>query len=593
MCGHYPGRCPSRPNPDDVIVDNLSAIRTAGICTFVCLQDELPPQDADWPEDGVEKKSERAPWAKGNFQNYKRLMPTLDSDNEVSYVHYKLPDLSIAKSLNDLDQIVSYLVSRIQSGDKLYIHCWGGRGRTGLISACVLGALYEDITAQDALDRVQTAYSLREPWLMDADPDGGKKSPETEEQRLQVRDWFCYKREGSMVSALLRETKSKSNLRQLPAFGIWNKKGTKLLEIVSPITDEFNNRLCDIDGSCFQMEGKEDDADKLGNGRFGLVFRGRCENSPDHYPVAIKVTYNLEDAPTHQQSKLALEAKVLRAMSGVKGFPKVLHDSRQKIFQKPSDVLVMQLLGRPLLKRVWDEDYGDVLCSSNHKSFTIDAVMKIGRDVLNCLQHLHKAGYTHNDLKPNNMLFGAQGDGEGEENDVHLVDFGMVTELGQSQDDFVDGCKLQAGGASPVFASLAQLEGRPTRPVDDVESLWYILAWLVQKELPWQWEPVDRLRNIKKRLFEEECGISSDVCSALLGDEEDCCSTKHCRETVAQWNVPDALHELWGYVLEGNEGDGTVDYDGCLEALGGDVGKSDDDLALDENEKFEFAGPIL
>ena len=71
MCGHYPGVCPSRPNADEKITETLMDIRNAGICTFVCLQDELPPQDGDWPEDGVPKKSERAPWATGNFQNYK------------------------------------------------------------------------------------------------------------------------------------------------------------------------------------------------------------------------------------------------------------------------------------------------------------------------------------------------------------------------------------------------------------------------------------------------------------------------------------------------------------------------------------------
>lgn len=286
-----------------------------------------------------------------------------------------------------------------------------------------------------------------------------------------------------------------------------------------------------------------------------------------NYQFNSKVNYNLEDAPTHHQSRLALEATVLRAMSGTKGFPKVLYDARQTIFGKRGDVLVMQLLGRPLLKRVWDQSIGDRLCKD--KRFTEEAVLKIGRDVLACLRRLHEAGYTHNDLKPNNMLFGAQGSGT--EDDVHLVDFGMVTPVGVAQDAVVEGTTLQAGGASPIFASVAQLDGRPTRPVDDVESLWYILAFLVQDDLPWQWETVDRLANIKRRLFADECGISSEDCEARLS-AEDCCSTKHCLDTFEDWNVPDSLHELWAYVLEGNEdedGDGAVDYDGCMEALGG------------------------
>lgn len=76
----------------------LAEVRETGVNTFVCLQNELPPQvrmvlppiakpcyphpllsppathrpakDAPWPEGGVEKKSTRAKWAKFPFQNY-------------------------------------------------------------------------------------------------------------------------------------------------------------------------------------------------------------------------------------------------------------------------------------------------------------------------------------------------------------------------------------------------------------------------------------------------------------------------------------------------------------------------------------------
>jgi len=409
------------------------------------------------------------------------------------------------------------------------VHCWGGRGRTGLVSACVLGALY-DIDAEEALERVQRAYSLREPWR-------DSISPETEEQKEQVRDWFRTKRK-------VRCTK--------PAYGIWSEDGTKIVEVISPVPLPVR-------------DNEEKDADKLGNGRFGQVFRGRCEHSAVHTPVAIKVTYNMEDAPQHEQSRLALEATVLRAMSGNRGFPRVLYDGRQSVFNKPGDVLVMQLLGRPILNRLWAKDRGDTLCKDN--SFTIPAVMNIGAQILSVLRPLHDQGFMHNDLKPMNILFGAQGSGM--EDHIHLVDFGMATRHNERQDDTIEGYYLQAGGASPIFANVAQLEGRPTRPVDDVESLWYILAYLIEKELPWQWEPYERLANIKRRLYQDECGISSDQCTALLSSE-DCCSTSHCFRTCDQWDVPDAMHELWCHIVEGQEDEkGMIDYDACLEALSG------------------------
>jgi len=549
MCGHYPGACPSRQISDELIAENLANIKTAGISMFVCLQDELPPQDGVWPCEGIPKVSERAPLATGNFRNYRDL-----AAEDTSYVHYKLPDLSVAASLNDLDEIVCFLMERVINGDRLYIHCWGGRGRTGLISACLLGALFKELSAEEALERVQRAYSLRQPWRKSS------MSPETEEQKKQVWDWFNF-RKNTPLKELYSPT---GDAASKPAFGIWNKKGTEIIEVVSP-TDihPLGNE---------EAEQRIYGADKLGNGRFGQVFRGRCENTADHTPVAIKVTNYITDIPTHQQSKIAVEATILKAMSGKRGFPTVLYDARQSVFGKSSDVLVMQLLGRPVPERCFARETGDTLIKG--KSYTDAAVMKFGVDLLGCLRDIHEEGFMHNDLKPANMLFGAQGSGT--EDDVHLVDFGMATRKGVRQDDSVGGCKLQAGGASPIFASLAQLEQRPTRPVDDVESLWYCLSYLLAKELPWQWEPVDRLTNIKRQLYIDECGISSDECTALLS-ADDCCSTKHCFETCDKWDVPAEMHELWWCIVEGQASkEGMVDYDACLEIMqrGADTGES-------------------
>lgn len=183
MCGHYPGACPSRPADAAVVAERVGNIRATGVCTFVCLQDELPPQDSPWPDGGIPKQSERAKWATGNFSNYRDAALAAGG---ATFLHFGLPDLSVAESLEALDGIVLDLSRRVGDGDRLYIHCWGGRGRTGLVAACVLGVLYEALDADGALARVQRCYELREPSLKD--------SPETEEQRQQVRDWFATKR---------------------------------------------------------------------------------------------------------------------------------------------------------------------------------------------------------------------------------------------------------------------------------------------------------------------------------------------------------------------------------------------------------------
>lgn len=41
-----------------------------------------------------------------------------------------------------LRDIVSDLQRRIAAGEVPYVHCWGGRGRVGLVGACFLAATY-------------------------------------------------------------------------------------------------------------------------------------------------------------------------------------------------------------------------------------------------------------------------------------------------------------------------------------------------------------------------------------------------------------------------------------------------------------------
>ena len=162
MCGHYPGSCPSRPATESVVAERLAGIHNAGICTFVCLQEELPPQDTRWPQDGIPKRgsiSERAILATGHFHNYAE-----HAESGANFCHFGLSDMQTAASLDALDEIVCDLQRRVEAGDKLYLHCWGGRGRTGLVAACLLGALYAEIDAASAL-RLVAGLQAAGLWL--------------------------------------------------------------------------------------------------------------------------------------------------------------------------------------------------------------------------------------------------------------------------------------------------------------------------------------------------------------------------------------------------------------------------------------------
>ena len=101
-------------------------------------------------------------------------------------------------------------------------------------------------------------------------------------------------------------------------------------------------------------------------------------------------------------------------MSSEDGFPVLHFDARQTVFGRPSEVLVMSLLGRPVQS----------MLNEAVKAERPAHVRKIGRDVIECLRKLHSSGYVHNDIKAQNLLLGH---GRTRENDVFLVDFGLVS----------------------------------------------------------------------------------------------------------------------------------------------------------------------
>ncbi|HEY1068605.1 MAG TPA: dual specificity protein phosphatase family protein [Pirellulales bacterium] len=75
--------------------------------------------------------------------------------------------------LDDVDQAIAH--RRL-----VYLHCWGGRGRTATVVGCYL-ARHALATGEHALNMIR--------YLRRTDPKGHTPAPETEEQRDFVRRW--------------------------------------------------------------------------------------------------------------------------------------------------------------------------------------------------------------------------------------------------------------------------------------------------------------------------------------------------------------------------------------------------------------------
>ena len=77
------------------------------------------------------------------------------------------------------------LIAHLKAGEKLYIHCSDGNGRTGTIASVLLGLLY-DLSSSETLDLVQRYRNSR------AGTQG--HMPDSHEQKMQVHRLLADKR---------------------------------------------------------------------------------------------------------------------------------------------------------------------------------------------------------------------------------------------------------------------------------------------------------------------------------------------------------------------------------------------------------------
>ncbi|GAB4497730.1 MAG: hypothetical protein OHK003_07350 [Anaerolineales bacterium] len=101
-------------------------------------------------------------------------------DCEVSYQRFSIRDHSIP-SAQTMTLILDIIDMEIQNGSPVYVHCWGGVGRTGTVVGCYL--VRHGMLPKKALERVDQLYKTRprDYFLV--------RSPETEEQADFVRRW--------------------------------------------------------------------------------------------------------------------------------------------------------------------------------------------------------------------------------------------------------------------------------------------------------------------------------------------------------------------------------------------------------------------
>lgn len=157
LCGEYP-----RDFDDLEDHEGMAAILQSGVRVFIDLTEE------------------------GELKPYREIAVKTATDLGIDpatleFYRYPIRDFSVPKNNQEMRAILRTIRLARHRQRTVYLHCWGGRGRTGTVAGCLLSDLFA-LTGEEAL------VILAERWLGCAKSEYSE-SPENDEQREFVRSF--------------------------------------------------------------------------------------------------------------------------------------------------------------------------------------------------------------------------------------------------------------------------------------------------------------------------------------------------------------------------------------------------------------------
>ena len=200
----------------------------------------------------------------------------------------------------------------------------------------------------------------------------------------------------------------------------------------------------------------------IGGGSFGFIYEAQSIYSNKHY--AIKFEDMREDQFILEEESLILSYINCNRVPKIKSFG----------YSGNYMILVMELLGKSL-----DKIFNELPT----KKMSIRCICNIAYQLICILEEIHNNNIIHRDIKPANIAIGL----EDKKKYLYLLDFGLSKKYRSSttkkHNPFTQNNKL-IGNAR--YSSINALEGGTQSRRDDLESLGYLIIFLLIGKLPWQ-----------------------------------------------------------------------------------------------------------
>jgi hypothetical protein len=121
-----------------------------------------------------------------HMEPYEGLLAELgqETGTQLQRIAASIPDMGVPDTEEVMSAVMNTVRDSITSGPAVYVHCWGGIGRTGTVVGCWLREC--GLGPDEALERVQYLYATHMPKSKDI---RYPKSPQTREQKDYIRSW--------------------------------------------------------------------------------------------------------------------------------------------------------------------------------------------------------------------------------------------------------------------------------------------------------------------------------------------------------------------------------------------------------------------
>ncbi|CAC9500182.1 casein kinase I-like protein [Leishmania infantum JPCM5] len=293
--------------------------------------------------------------------------------------------------------------------------------------------------------------------------------------------------------------------------------------------------------------------DRLGSGGFGEVYR--AEERDQLVPIAVKVERVTDTNALPEQSFLFHEAKVMQEIhKSIQAYMAAQQQHQLMLLQQEkarsgngrraeneaaaaADETRQEKVGIAKLKYYGQDGMSRVLIMSLHGQsvanvhrhqgrLSLFATVMIADQVLRSLEHVHRAGYVHADLKPDNILFGRE-----DPEQLYLVDFGLSVHFRDRKGKHRPLITNHSFVGTPRYASLRTHMGHTLSRRDDIEQLVYVMIYLFRGRLPWSGLRISDPDAKEKRIAQMKAEMTLDsICAGCPEAFRDVLNYARCME---------------------------------------------------------------